>query len=244
MSTKLQKDANRENAKKSTGPKTPGGKAKSAQNATTHGLTAHYEVITTEDQQEYDFFRKEMIDHLNPIDPMQYRLADRIVSLSWRLKRAEIMHDRTIEDLLFKDRPDLYDDMEDYPVEPDTPCEELALGHMAAYDFSKRRAVLDRLIMYERRIENSLYKTIKELKNLKKENMKNEPNFESSASSPTYPHGSRVTSHGPPPTSHEPRFIQNEPNFTPHASKNPINHSRPKVESTNNQSSIINVKPQ
>ena len=41
-------------------------------------------------------------------------------------------------------------------------------------------------------------------------------------------------------------FMQNEPNYNPHASKNPINHSRPKsqtryggVESTNNQLSIL-----
>ena len=204
MSTESQVNANRENAKKSTGPKTKEGKAKSAQNAVTHGLTTRYEVITTEDQQEYDFFRKEMIDHLNPIDPMQYRLADRIVSLSWRLKRAEIMHDRTIEDLLHKDREWLYDSMEDYCIDENTQGDVLALGHMAADDFSGNR-VLDRLIVYERRIENSLYKTIKELKYLKKEKTKNEPN-----STPSVEAKRRSAAGG-----------QNEPNV-----KSPLCHSR------------------
>jgi len=169
MATKLQKEANRENAQKSTGPKTPEGKANSAQNAVTHGLTACCNVIEIEDREEFDFFRQEMLDDLYPIGPMQYRLAERIVSLSWRLRRAEIMHDKTIDDLLQKDRDWLYDDMMKYRIHPDLPGDELALGHMAQSDFSKRRSVLDRLIMYERRIENSMYKTMKQLKILKNE---------------------------------------------------------------------------
>ena len=172
MSTESQVKANRKNAKKSTGPKTTEGKAKSAQNAIKHGLTACYNVIEIEDREEFDFFRLEMLDDLYPIGPMQYRLAERIVSLSWRLRRAEIMHDKTIDDLLQKDRDWLYFDMDEYRIHPDLPGDELALGHMAQSDFSKRRAVLDRLIMYERRIENSMYKTMKQLKILK-----NEPNL-------------------------------------------------------------------
>ncbi len=175
MATKEQKDANRKNAKKSTGPKTTEGKAKASKNAIKHGLTACYNVIEIEDREEFDFFRKEMLDDLYPIGPMQYRLAERIVSLSWRLRRAEIMHDKTIDDLLQKDRDWLYNDMDVYRIHPDLPGDELALGHMAQSDFSGNR-VLGRLIMYERRIEYSMYKSMKELKNLKKEKTQNEPN--------------------------------------------------------------------
>jgi hypothetical protein len=45
------------------------------------------------------------------------------------------------------------------------PAHDLALGRMAIKDFSNAR-VLERLLMYERRIENSLYKTYLEFQRL------------------------------------------------------------------------------
>jgi hypothetical protein len=46
-----------------------------------------------------------------------------------------------------------------------TPPEDLTLGRLAIKDFSNTR-VLERLLMYERRLEHSLYKTIVELQKL------------------------------------------------------------------------------
>jgi hypothetical protein len=43
---------------------------------------------------------------------------------------------------------------------------ELVLGRAAIKDYSNSR-VLDRLLMYERRIENSMFKTIDELRRLR-----------------------------------------------------------------------------
>ena len=88
MSSEAQKNAKQKNAKKSTGPKTTEGKETSSQNATKHGFFAQHDVIRHEKQVDYDMLRDEMLEELDPIGPIQYRLADRIVSLSWRLKRA------------------------------------------------------------------------------------------------------------------------------------------------------------
>ncbi|MFC1737810.1 hypothetical protein ACFL1G_02025 [Planctomycetota bacterium] len=48
MSTEAQILANRRNAQKSTGPRTPRGKAIVSQNAITHGLSARQAVISSE----------------------------------------------------------------------------------------------------------------------------------------------------------------------------------------------------
>ena len=53
MSTPAQIQANRQNAQKSTGPRTPQGKAVVAQNALKHGLLARQAVIVGEDQGQF-----------------------------------------------------------------------------------------------------------------------------------------------------------------------------------------------
>jgi hypothetical protein len=96
-------------------------------------------------------------------------------------------------------------------------------------------------MMYERRIENSLYKTIRELKKLQKEKMQNKPNYEAKRRAPEigpFYLSTQQDNPGAPSPLHQ--KMQNEPNFTPHAPKNPINHPRPQADYTNNQSIINN----
>ena len=54
MATPNQSAANRRNAQKSTGPRTPQGRAASRLNALKHGLTACHLVLPTESQQDFD----------------------------------------------------------------------------------------------------------------------------------------------------------------------------------------------
>ncbi|MHC4510779.1 MAG: hypothetical protein ACYTAO_17790, partial [Planctomycetota bacterium] len=60
MSTQAQTKANQQNAQKSTGPRTAEGKAAVAQNAVKHGLFAVQEVISTENQAEFDLLREQL----------------------------------------------------------------------------------------------------------------------------------------------------------------------------------------
>jgi hypothetical protein len=188
MATQTQILANRRNAQKSTGPRTSQGKTAVSQNALKHGLTAAQDVISSESQAEFDLHRGRILAELAPVSPMESMLAERIVSLSWRLKRICTIQNRTIDalnerntssplaklakSLLFKGQDRPQQDASESP--PD-----LALGHLAIRDFSNSR-VLERLLMYERRIENSLYRTILELQRLnlvKKLNASSEPPF-------------------------------------------------------------------
>jgi len=173
MSTESKILANRLNASKSTGPKTPHGKALVSKNALKHGFTAIADVIRSENLPEFELFRDSVLSELAPQTPVETVLAQRVVSLSWRLKRISIIQNQAIDALNKGNAPTPLQKLiqSRLPLsmqsQPDISDEDpsLALGRLAVKDFSNGR-VLERLLMYERRIENSLYKTLLELQRL------------------------------------------------------------------------------
>jgi hypothetical protein len=83
-------EASRRNGAKSCGPKTPDGKARSAQNALKHGLCAQkFVVVGDEDPQEFAALEAALIEELAPDGPLQSVLAARVARAVWRLERAE-----------------------------------------------------------------------------------------------------------------------------------------------------------
>ncbi len=175
MATQAQIIANRRNAQRSTGPLTPRGKALASKNSLKHGLLSRRNVITTESQEEFDHHRDALLNELDAQTPMESMLADRIVSLSWRLKRADLTQNQTIDVLTEKDATNPLAKLaksfglKGLPLPQPDPADsnpDLILGRIALKDFSNER-VLDRLLMYERRIEHSLFKTMLELQRLR-----------------------------------------------------------------------------
>jgi hypothetical protein len=79
--------ANRLNAQKSTGPRTPDGKAKSALNSLKHGLTARAPVLANEDPSEFLLFQDAMLEELNPLTVEQFNRAQPLIEVSWKLHR-------------------------------------------------------------------------------------------------------------------------------------------------------------
>ncbi len=174
MATEAQIRSNRRNAQKSTGPRTTEGKAAVSQNSVQHGLSVRQTIINSESQAEFDLYRERMLSELAPASPMESMLAERIVTLSWRLKRTGRIQNQVIDALnadntsgpLAKLKQSLFfKNLDQSQAGPSTSDAHLALGRMAIKDFANAR-VLDRLLMYERRIEHSLYKTILELQRL------------------------------------------------------------------------------
>jgi len=90
MSTQAQIKANRQNSKKSTGPKTDEGKAAVSQNAVKHGLFAQ-SVIYGENEGDYEAFHEKFFAKLDPVGAVELFLAERAANLAWRLKRVERM---------------------------------------------------------------------------------------------------------------------------------------------------------
>ena len=171
MSTKAQTKANRQNAKKSTGPQTVEGKDAVSQNAVKHGIFAE-SVIRGEDPADYEAFQDKMLAELNPVGVLESMLADRIVSLWWRLRRADRIQNQAIDVMIARDKPSplskrmhnwLPKDLQEIDYDTRGAGPELVLGRSIISDFSSTR-VLERLMLYERRIESSLTRIMKELK--------------------------------------------------------------------------------
>jgi hypothetical protein len=175
MSSEAQINANRLNSQKSTGPQSLEGKAAVSQNAVKHGLFASEAVVKGENRGDFDLFRDEMLAELAPVGPVESILAARVVSLSWRLKRAERIQNQAIDVMIARDGPSplaklaqslLPKDQRQLSADASASNGDLVLGRAAIKDYSNSR-VLDRLLMYERRIEHSMFKTMAELQRLR-----------------------------------------------------------------------------
>jgi hypothetical protein len=156
MTTEAQIQANRANAQQSTGPRTPEGKEKAAQNALKHGLFTRETVIRGEDEGEFAEHRENLLNQLIPGTPLEETLADRVVDLSWRLKRAARDQEKAFVVLYGKHTAGAGEALE--PAQRDA-----TIGWMIVEDFNGE-AVLDRLLRYERRIESSMYRALNELR--------------------------------------------------------------------------------
>jgi hypothetical protein len=82
--------ASRKNGARSRGPKTPEGKARSAQNALKHGMRAQKCVVLPgERASAFEAFEAALLQELAPEGALQAVLAQRVVAASWRLARTE-----------------------------------------------------------------------------------------------------------------------------------------------------------
>jgi hypothetical protein len=91
MTSFRQIDANRRNARKSTGPTTQEGKQRSRCNAVRHGLTAETVIGAMEDAEDYQAFEAAVIADYDAQSAVERELVLRLASLLWRLRRATTM---------------------------------------------------------------------------------------------------------------------------------------------------------
>jgi hypothetical protein len=83
-------EASRINGARSRGPKSPEGKARSAQNALKHGLRAEkFVLLHDEDAGAFEALADALADDLAPVGALQGLLARRLVVAAWRLERAD-----------------------------------------------------------------------------------------------------------------------------------------------------------
>lgn len=88
MTSLKQIRANKMNSKKSTGPRTSEGKARSARNALTHGISSAAPVLPgVERPEDWERHCAGALESLSPVGYIEQRLAERIALTMWRLER-------------------------------------------------------------------------------------------------------------------------------------------------------------
>jgi hypothetical protein len=80
-------EINRENAQKSTGPKTAEGKAASSKNAFKHGIYSKFACIPGEDPEKLDALRGDLRAEHQPASLTEEMLVDELAHHYWHIKR-------------------------------------------------------------------------------------------------------------------------------------------------------------
>ena len=160
MPTEKQIQANRLNALKSTGPKSPAGKARSASNALKHGLLTRDVLMPGEKAKELMAFREEMMAELAPQGELEEFLADRVVESAWRLRRAGRMERQIVQDKLSSELRSRAKNPGYYADQPVPTADSVAAGALSNKD------TYDKLVRYEAHIQRGLYKALHELQRL------------------------------------------------------------------------------
>lgn len=92
MPTSLkQLEANRRNAKRSTGPRTVTGKSIASKNATRHGFYATAVLLPDEDRDEFVRFARRLVEAYRPSGMLEEEHVRTIIETRWQLRRANLV---------------------------------------------------------------------------------------------------------------------------------------------------------
>ena len=158
MSTVNQLRANRANARRSTGPKTVSGKARSSMNACKHGLTAQTVIIGDEDPTQFDCLRKALERDFQPCSIMERELVERLAGIVWRLRRMPKFEAALIEARCDQVRCDVYSSEARKRLEGAGGATGVAL-----IEDSQHQDALGKLSRHEAALMNAFTKTLQML---------------------------------------------------------------------------------
>ena len=161
-------------ASKSTGPRTPEGKARSSMNALKHGLTATAALIPGEDPEEFAAFVADVVVDLEADGPVQRDLARRAAILMWKRQRLEHAEAQVFDELARNyvvggeegEGEQEEDDQAqvELPIDPDDPLK--LVRFITADEFAGKERQLARLEHYDRRLGQQLDSTLRLLMKL------------------------------------------------------------------------------
>ena len=150
MATTRQIQANRANAKRSTGPVTEAGKQASSQNATRHGLLSGCLVLKSESNEVWENLLDIYVQDFQPSTPNEFFLVETMAAARWRMARTRMLQTATLE-------------IETVELDPeegsDTVLAAMAFGKSA--DFSQSLHLLQR---YETALDRQYSRALNNLR--------------------------------------------------------------------------------
>jgi hypothetical protein len=96
MTTQKQIDANRNNAKLSTGPKTDEGRSVVGTNALKHGIFSRHVILDGESKKDFDSLKQEFYNQFQPQGLLENLFWERALTAAWRLSRVTQMESMLI----------------------------------------------------------------------------------------------------------------------------------------------------
>jgi hypothetical protein len=165
MTSQKQLESNRANARRSTGPQTPRGKARSSSNALKHGLMAAKIVIGDENPQEFEALRANFERDFQSETDFERELVERIASYTWRLRRIPVFEAAYMQFFERQARDDDPFSNIDVDDDDDGNAERPTVAKMASWlsrndDFHNALAKLSR---YEAFLLNAFNRTLQQL---------------------------------------------------------------------------------
>lgn len=97
MASKKQTEANRRNARRSTGPSTLAGRAASSANAIRHGILSNRFLAEHEDREAFNALRAGLIVDCAPVTNLEFILVERLAMLFWRERRLAAAEAEQVE---------------------------------------------------------------------------------------------------------------------------------------------------
>jgi len=146
-----QLEANRRNAKHSTGPRGEEGKVKASHNSVRHGFTGKINLLTPENREAHDKFCSELIDSLLPETPMEKQFAHSIAEDSWRINGLRAAENNILAEAAAFSHNEV----------------EVALNTAQAYLVNAKELQL--FSLYEQRINRAIHKNLAQLQSLQAE---------------------------------------------------------------------------
>ena len=136
MATQAQITANQANALLSTGPTSAEGKARVAQNAIKHGLTAKNLTVPDDLREDFEALREDFLAQFKPQGAAEMTTFNDLVHAAWNLHRY-----RQLE-------------------------ADASLGTLEDFNNPEKFALLERITRYHSRIQRAYYRALKELRQL------------------------------------------------------------------------------